>query len=67
MFQSEDIRAQIRERENERIEQRKEFFTETQELEEEIEAKNKKIEEVKRKKIEELKASGVPEKYRKSN
>merc|ERR1712159_570001 len=60
---SNDIRNQIHEREAERIEGRKQFFIETQELEEEINAKNKQLEEVKRRKLAELKESGVPEKY----
>merc|ERR1712050_98463 len=60
---SNDIRNQIHERESERIESRKQFFIETQELEEEINAKNKQLEEVKRRKLAELKESGVPEKY----
>jgi len=60
---SNDIRNQIHEREAERIESRKQFFIETQELEEEINGKNKQLEEVKRRKLAELKESGVPEKY----
>jgi len=60
---SDDIRNQIHDRESERIESRKQFFTETQDLEEEIDAKNKQLEHVKQRKLAELRDSGVPEKY----
>merc|ERR1712071_299955 len=60
---SDDIRNQIHDRESERIESRKQFFTETQDLEQEIDAKNRQLEHVKQRKLAELGDSGVPEKY----
>lgn len=60
---ADEVRAQIREREAERIQARKAFFEETIQLDKEIEAKNKQLEEVKLQKLQKLKDSGVPEKY----
>lgn len=60
---ADEVRAQIREREAERIQARKAFFEETIQLDKEIEAKNQQLEEVKLQKLQKLKDSGVPEKY----
>jgi len=60
---ADSLRKQIGEREQERIQQRKQFFEETNLMDKEIEEKKKQIDEVKRKKLLALKESGVPEKY----
>jgi len=60
---SNDVRAQISEREAQRIKERKAFFNETIAMDKEMDAKNKKLDEVKRQKLLNLKDSGVPEKY----
>jgi len=58
-----EVREQIKERETERIRERKAFFEETITMDKEIEAKKQQLDEVKRKKLNDLKESGVPEKY----
>lgn len=60
---AEEVRSQIRERESERITARKAFFDETIQLDRDIEAKNRDLDEVKKAKLKSLKESGVPEKY----
>merc|ERR1711941_199102 len=52
---ADEVRAQIREREAERIQARKAFFEETIQLDKEIEAKNQQLEEVKLQKLQKLK------------
>jgi len=51
---SEDVRAQIREKERERISERKKYFEEGVKLDEEARQRQLKLEEVKRRKLEEL-------------
>jgi len=58
-----DLRQQILGREQERIQQRKDFFEETSTMDKDIDNKNKKLDEVKRGKLKELTDSGVPAKY----
>jgi len=58
-----EVRDQIRERESQRISERKQFFEETINMDRDIEQKKQQLEEVKRKKLRDLKDSGVPEKY----
>ena len=60
---SKEVREQIRERESQRINERKSFFEETINMDRDIEQKKQQLEEVKRKKLRDLKDSGVPEKY----
>jgi len=50
----EDVRAQIREKERERISERKKYFEEGVKLDEEARQRQLKLEEVKRRKLEEL-------------
>ena len=57
------MRDQIKEREEERINERKQFFEETINMDRDIEQKKQQLDEVKRKKLMDLKDSGVPEKY----
>jgi len=58
-----DIRRQIREREQERIEKRRAFFEEAEKkMADEIEHRNK-LRAVKMRKLEDLRRAGVPEKY----
>lgn len=58
-----DIRAQIREKEQVKINERNQFFEEGTKLAEEARARREKIEQIKDKKIQELKEMGVPDKY----
>jgi len=58
-----DIRAQIREKEQVKISERNKFFEEGTKLAEEARARREKIEQIKEKKIQELKEMGVPQKY----
>jgi len=51
---SEDVRAQIREKERQRISERKKYFEEGVKLDEEARQRQLKLEEVKRRKLEEL-------------
>merc|ERR1711973_245306 len=60
---AQDIRAQIRNREQERIEKRRTFFEEAEKkMADELEHRNK-LKQVKVRKLEELRRAGVPEKY----
>jgi len=58
-----EVRQQIKDREEQRINERKAFFNETIQLDQDILNKNKQLEDVKRGKLAQLKDSGVPEKY----
>lgn len=58
-----DVRSQIADREEKRIQERKAFFEETISKDKEIDEKNRQLEEVKKRKLQNLKESGVPEKY----
>jgi len=60
---AQEVRDQIKEREEERINERKQFFEETINMDRDIEQKKQQLDEVKRKKLMDLKDSGVPEKY----
>lgn len=55
MAHSDDVRAQIRKKEQERIAERNAFFEEGIRLDEEARARRARLEEVKRKKLGELK------------
>merc|ERR1711915_903182 len=57
---AQEVRDQIKEREEERINERKQFFEETINMDRDIEQKKQQLDEVKRM---DLKDSGVPEKY----
>merc|ERR1719216_687781 len=58
-----EVREQIKERETQRIHERKAFFEETINMDKDIEYKKGQLDQVKRKKLRDLKDSGVPEKY----
>merc|ERR1712072_867889 len=58
-----DVRAQISDREHQRIQARKAFFEETITKDQEIEEKNRQLEMVKKNKLRHLKESGVPDQY----
>jgi len=60
---SDEIRAQIREKEQVKIQERSKFFEEGVKLSEEAKQRQLKLEEVKRKKLAELRAAGIHEKY----
>ncbi|XP_041373036.1 cilia- and flagella-associated protein 45-like [Gigantopelta aegis] len=60
---ADEVRAQIRQRERERILERNEFFEEGVRLDEEARLRRQKLDEVKSKKLQELRAAGIPEKY----
>ena len=60
---AEDIRKQIRDREQERLQKRREYFEEAnRKMAAEIEHRNK-LRELKVKKLEDLRRAGVPDKY----
>eukprot|EP00051_Salpingoeca_urceolata_P004904 m.68742 g.68742 ORF g.68742 m.68742 type:complete len:558 (+) comp13925_c0_seq1:220-1893(+) len=61
-FQKE-IRSQIVEKESERVGHRKEFFEEGRRLDQEAQARRKKLDEIKQRKLAELQAAGVDDKY----
>lgn len=60
---ADDVRAQIRKKEQERISERNAFFEEGVKLDEEARARRAKLEAVKRKKLGELREVGIPERY----
>lgn len=60
---ADDVRAQIRKKEQERISERNAFFEEGVRLDEEARARRAHLDEVKRKKLGELRNAGIPEKY----
>merc|ERR1712080_344778 len=60
---ADEVRNQIREREDQRINERKQFFEETINKDKDMVDKKKQLESVKRNKLRELQESGVPEKY----
>lgn len=60
---ADDVRGQIRQKEQERISDRNAFFEEGVKLDEEARARRAKLELVKRKKLGELRDAGIPEKY----
>merc|ERR1712190_138197 len=60
---ADDVRAQIRKKEQERIQERNAFFEEGVKLDEEARARRAKLEAVKRKKLTELRDAGIPDKY----
>lgn len=60
---ADDVRAQIRRKEQERIAERNAFFEEGVKLDEEARARRARLDEVKRKKLTELRDAGIPDKY----
>ncbi|KAK7471483.1 hypothetical protein BaRGS_00035877 [Batillaria attramentaria] len=60
---ADDVRAQIRQKEQERIADRNNFFEEGVKLDEEARARRARLDEVKRKKLGELREAGIPDKY----
>lgn len=60
---ADDVRAQIRRKEQERIAERNAFFEEGAKLDEEARARRARLDEVKRKKLTELRDAGIPDKY----
>ncbi|XP_077985522.1 cilia- and flagella-associated protein 45-like [Glandiceps talaboti] len=60
---ADDVRKQIREKEQLRIAERNSFFEEGIKLDEEARARRTKLDDIKRKKLGELRNAGVPEKY----
>uniref|UniRef100_A0A0B7A4H8 Cilia- and flagella-associated protein 45 n=1 Tax=Arion vulgaris TaxID=1028688 RepID=A0A0B7A4H8_9EUPU len=58
-----DVRAQIREKEQDRIAERNAFFEEGIKLDEEAKARRLKLEAMKKKKLNELRDAGIPDKY----
>jgi len=60
---ADDVRAQIRNKEQDRIAERNAFFEEGVKLDEEARARRSKLEAVKRKKLGELRDAGIPDKY----
>jgi hypothetical protein len=60
---SDEVRAQIREKEQTRINERNKYFEEGIKLDEEARQRQLKLEEVKKKKLQELRAAGIHEKY----
>ncbi|CAL1526482.1 unnamed protein product [Lymnaea stagnalis] len=63
LVHADDVRAQIREKEKQRISERNAFFEEGVKLDEEARARRMKLEAVKKKKLNELRDMGIPEKY----
>ncbi|XP_062328979.1 cilia- and flagella-associated protein 45 [Osmerus eperlanus] len=57
------VRQQVREREQQAISQRREFFKEADRLDEEARERRLRLNEIKDKKLKELKAAGLPDKY----
>jgi len=60
---ADEVRAQIRNKEQERIADRNAFFEEGVRLDEEARIRRAKLEAVKRKKLEELREAGIPDRY----
>ncbi|XP_002738957.1 cilia- and flagella-associated protein 45-like [Saccoglossus kowalevskii] len=60
---ADDVRKQIREKEQLKIADRDSFFEEGIKLDEEARARRAKLDEIKKKKLDELRNAGVPEKY----
>ncbi|XP_014673975.1 PREDICTED: cilia- and flagella-associated protein 45-like [Priapulus caudatus] len=60
---ADDVRKQIRQKELERVQDRKEFFQEGIKLDEEAKLRRQRLDATKRKKIGELRNVGIPEKY----
>ncbi|KAL8592950.1 hypothetical protein ACOMHN_050777 [Nucella lapillus] len=60
---ADDVRAQIRKKEQERISDRNAFFEEGVKLDEEARARRSRLDDVKRKKLSELRDAGIPDKY----
>ncbi|XP_070551420.1 cilia- and flagella-associated protein 45-like isoform X2 [Ptychodera flava] len=63
MTHAEDVRKQIREKEQLKIADRNAFFEEGIKLDEEARARRAKLDEIKMRKLAELRNAGVPEKY----
>lgn len=63
MSHADEVRAQIRKKEQERIAERNAFFEEGVKLDEEARLRRAKLEAVKRKKLGELRDAGIPDKY----
>ncbi|XP_060572410.1 cilia- and flagella-associated protein 45-like isoform X2 [Ruditapes philippinarum] len=63
LVHADDVRTQIREKEQVRISERNAFFEEGVKLDEEARQRRAKLEEVKKKKLEMLRHAGIPEKY----
>lgn len=60
---ADEVRRQIREKEQVRIQDRKNFFDEGIKMEEEARQRRARLDMVKKKKLDELRKAGVPEKY----
>lgn len=60
---AEEVRRQIREKEQLKVADRTAFFEEGVKINEEARMRRAKLDEIKRKKLDELRANGVPEKY----
>jgi len=60
---ADEVRAQIRKKEQERIQDRNSFFEEGVKLDEEARARRVRLDDVKRKKLGELREAGIPDKY----
>lgn len=63
MAHADDVRYQIRKKEQERIMERNAFFEEGVKLDEEARARRARLDDVKRKKLGELRTAGIPDKY----
>lgn len=63
MHYADEVRAQIRDKESQKIEARNAFFEEGVRLDEEAKARRLRLEEIKRKKLNELRKMGLAEKY----
>lgn len=60
---ADDVRHQIREKEQQKIQERNAFFEEGVKLDDEARERRQKLDEIKRKKLNELRGVGIPEKY----
>ncbi|XP_012936580.1 cilia- and flagella-associated protein 45 [Aplysia californica] len=60
---ADDVRSQIRQKEQDRVAERNAFFEEGVKLDEEARVRRSKLEAVKRKKLSELREAGIPDKY----
>ncbi|XP_064407345.1 cilia- and flagella-associated protein 45-like [Halichondria panicea] len=60
---AEEIRKQVRKKEEERIGARRGFFEEGNKLDQEAKDRRKKLDEIKQRKLAELRAAGIPDKY----
>lgn len=60
---AQEIRKQVRDKEEEKIKARKNFFEEGRRLDQETKARKRKLDEIKFRKLAELKEAGVPDKY----